>query len=174
MPINPTTDIQYRLSGGAANTDPFLSRGGAMSTDSAGIIADNTMNSIFDNVTGPESSAGRTEFRCIFIKNNHGSITFASPKIYIYNDTASGDDHIEIGTGLVASGVGIVEQTIGSETTAPSSISFQQPLTVDAAIPFEDIPPGGGKGIWIKRVVNAGAQQYEDNFWDLEVVGATL
>ncbi len=174
MPIDPATDIQYRLSGGAANTDPFLSRGGAMSTDSAGIIVDNVINSIFDNVTGPESSSGRTEYRCVMVKNNHGTITFTSPKIYIYNDTPSGDDHIEIGVGLVASGVGIVEQTIGSETTAPSSITFSQPLTVDAAIPFEDIPPGGSKGIWVKRVVNAGSQQYQDNYFDLEVTGSTL
>ena len=154
-----------------------------MSTQAGAIITDNTLNSIFDNTSGPESSTGRTEFRAIFIHNNHnggsGGLTYVNARVYLVptptDSTPSGDDTIEIGLepGNPV-GAGIVIQSIGSETAAPSSVTFSKPLAPDQAIPMGDIPSGSQRPLWVKRTVSPGAQQYADNYFDLEVLGETL
>ncbi len=52
MPII-ATDIIYRLSGGASNTDPALSIGGIKSSTAAGAT-------LYDDVSSAEASAGDT------------------------------------------------------------------------------------------------------------------
>ena len=47
----------WRLSGGAANTNPLASLGGIMSTSTA------AGSNIFDDVTGDEGAAGDVEYR---------------------------------------------------------------------------------------------------------------
>jgi hypothetical protein len=37
---------------------------------------DNTDNNLFTDITGDEASAGGTEYRKIFRKNNHGSLSW--------------------------------------------------------------------------------------------------
>jgi hypothetical protein len=61
MPI-AASDIQYRLSGGAANAVPDSSLGGAKSSVQ---IVDNTDNNLFDDVSGAEHTAGRVEYRAV-------------------------------------------------------------------------------------------------------------
>ena len=52
-------DLEYRLSGGAANSDPILSIGGAMSS------VEVTGSTLFDTVSSAEAAAGDTEYRCV-------------------------------------------------------------------------------------------------------------
>ena len=83
------TDILYKLSGGTTNTSPAASLGLAMSTQSGGIIVKTkTFNSIFDDVSGAEAAAGDIEYRCIYVHNNHGSLTLTSAKVWIETNTA--------------------------------------------------------------------------------------
>jgi len=72
MPI-VSTDIEYRLSGGTTNTDPDASLGGAMSTAVGGLITSGAANNLFDDVTGDESAAGDTEYRCFYVTNDHAT-----------------------------------------------------------------------------------------------------
>lgn len=74
MPII-ATDIHYRLSGGAANTDPNASLGGAKSSAAM-------PSSIFDDVPSAEATAGSVEYRCIYIHNAHEDLTMLAPRIY--------------------------------------------------------------------------------------------
>lgn len=70
MPDITASDILFKLTGGSSNTDPKESRGGDRNT-SANITSP---YAIFDNVSSAENAAGNVdEYRCIVLKNNHGT-----------------------------------------------------------------------------------------------------
>lgn len=150
-----SSDIEYRLSGGASNTDPNAALGGAMSTVAGGVITTNVDNNVFDDVSGAESSAGDTEYRGIYVKNNHGSLTWQNVVVWVDSDTTSADDEIDI--ALADEAVNTTMETIANESTAPSGPTFSHPTTKGTGLSIGNIPAGQFKGIWIKRVVTAGA-----------------
>ena len=110
-----TTDIIYRLSGGAANSDPNASLGGAKSSVAAG-------SNLFDDKSSAEATAGRIEYRCFYVHNAHASLTYLAPKIWIQTNTPSADTTVDIGLGTSA--VNGTEQTVANETTAPVGVTF--------------------------------------------------
>lgn len=160
-----SSDIKYRLSGGASNTDPADSLGGAESSTDAG-------SGIFDNVSSAEAAVGDTEYRCVYVKNNHGSLTLQGAKIWIQTNTPSADTAVEIGLGSTAVGTGN-EQTVADEQTAPSGVTFSSAANEGAALSIGDIPNGSHKAVWIKRTVTAAAAAANDAF-TLRVKGDTL
>lgn len=163
MPII-STDIKYRLSGGAANTDPNASLGGAASTTDAPA-------GILDNVSSAEAVAGDIEYRCVYVKNNHGSLTLLGAKVWIQANTPSGDTGVEIGLGTSA--INGNEQTVADESTAPSGVTFSNPANEGAGLSIGDLASGATKAVWIKRTVTAGAAATSDSF-TLRVKGDTL
>ncbi len=162
MPIL-TTDIIYRLSGGASNTDPAAALGGAKSSTSM-------PSGIFDDVSSAEASAGDIEYRCIYIHNNHGSLTLQAPKIFIQANTPSATTTVAIGLGTSVQGG--TEQTVADEGTAPAGVSFSEPADFAAGIALGDIPPAGHRAVWIRRTITAGTAAANDSF-TLRVTGDT-
>ena len=156
MPII-STDIQYRLSGGSGNTDVNASLGGVKSSTSVGT----GLHNLFDVVSSAEASSGDTEYRCVYIHNNHGTLTMQSAKIWIVTNTPSTDTSIEIALG--SSAVNGTEQTIANENTSPTGVTFSTPSSLGTALSIGDIPAGQHKAVWIKRIVNAGAAAYNDD-----------
>lgn len=150
-----STDIKYRLSGGASNADPLLSLGGTKSNTDASAT-------IFDDVSSAEATAGDTEYRCVYVHNNHGSLTWIGPKIWIQVNTPSGDTDIAIGLG--SSVVNGVEPTVADEQTAPAGVVFSAPASFAGGLSLGDIPPGQHKAVWIRRTVNPAAAAYADSF----------
>src|SRR5512134_252046 len=114
MPI-ASTDIKFRISGGASNTDPALALGGAMSTVAGGLITTDVVNNLWDNVSGDESSAGDIEYRGIYIRNEHGSLTLTGAKIWISADTTSANDEVDI--ALADEAIDVAMETIANEGT---------------------------------------------------------
>ncbi len=151
MPI-VTTDIQIRLSGGAANSNVNASLGGAKSSTQ---VTDNTLNNLFDDVSGSESLAGDTEYRCVYIHNAHASLTMQNVRVYVQSNTSSTNDTWEIGLGTAA--LNATEQTIADETTAPSGVTFSAPTSYATGLAPPDIPFGQHKAIWYKRIVDPSA-----------------
>ena len=147
-----------------------------MSTAGGGLIIDNTLNNLFPNVTGPQSSAGATHFRCIYIYNSHATLTFTNAKIWIAQLTASADDEIDIGLDPAAIGadsaINVTESPTG--TSAPGGVTFTRPTTEGTAIAIGSIPALSKKAFWIKRTVNAGANAYTNNSFQLQSSGETL
>jgi hypothetical protein len=164
------TDILLRLSGGASNSDVNLSIGGAMSTTT--VITDNTLHNLFDKVTGAESTAGATEYRCFYVLNNHGSLTYQTAKIYIDSeDTHTGED-VEIGLDLA--GVNGTADTIADAYTDPSpAVTFSDASGVGNALTIGNIPFGQYQAIWVKRVTTAATAAYDDYGIVIKVVGDT-
>lgn len=152
MPII-STDIQYRLSGGAANANALASLGGAKSSNvvPAGL---------FDDVSSTESAVGDTEYRCIYVHNNHGSLVMQNAVIYIQANTTG--NRIAIGAGTAA--INGTEQTVADEGTAPSGVTFTQPSTKGAAIALGNIPAGQHKAVWVRRTIAAASGASNDTY----------
>lgn len=161
MPI-ATTDIEYRLSGGAANTAPISSLGGAMSTVGGGVITSGNANNLWDDVTGAQSAAGLIEYRAFYVKNNHGTITWQSVVFWIDALTTSADTEFDVALASEAVNTAIV-QTLGSETSVPSGVTFTRPVTKAGGLSIGNMTAGQFKGLWIKRTVNAGAAAAADS-----------
>lgn len=149
-------DLGYYLS---SSTN---SLGGAINLSAP--IADNTTGNIFDAVTGTEAGTGETEYRCIYLKNINTRSTMANAKVWL--ETQSVSPYSVIAIGLGTSAINGTEQTIATEETIPSGVSFQttvgvaSALTINATLAF-----GQHKAIWLRRVISAGSPAYiGDNF----------
>lgn len=167
MPI-VTSDLHYPLSGGSGNTDPNASLGGAPSTTD---IVDNTSQNLFQNVTGANSLAGFIDYRGIYAKNAHASLTLIGTKIWIQQQpTATGD---ATAIGLATEGLNVNMATIANETTAPAGVSFSAPANFAAGLSMGDIPHGQFYGVWVRRTITAGTAAYTDDTFQLEYQGDT-
>lgn len=160
-----STDIKYRLSGGSSNTDPAASIGGAMSSST------DAGSGIFDNVGSAEAAAGDIEYRCVYILNNHGSLSLTGAKVWIQTNTPSTDTTVDI--GLAAAGYNATESAVANENTAPAGVTFSAAANEGAALSLGDLGSGGRYAIWIRRTVTAGAAAAADSF-TLRVKGDTL
>lgn len=162
MPI-ASTDIQFRLSGGASNATPLTSVGGAKSSVAAGAA-------IFDDVQPAESSSGDTEYRCLYVHNAHATLTLTAAVAWIPTNTPSPGTSLDVGVGTSA--VNATEQTVADENTAPAGVTFAAAATQGAGVVLGDIPAGQSRAIWIRRTVTAGAAAYADGF-TLRATGST-
>jgi hypothetical protein len=169
------SDIVKRLSVAAAAGD---TTGGTAATSlgdqvATTVITDATLNNLFDDVSGAESASGTTEYRCMFILNNHATLTLENATIAVQSETGAGTA-ITIATdniGNVAKGSASAQAaTIANETTAPSGVSAfgAGPLTIG------NLAAGQVRGIWLKRIVSAGASASNPDSVVLRVTGDTL
>lgn len=160
MPI-ADTDIEYRLSGGAANTNPSQSLGGAMSTAGGGLITSGNLHNLFDLIDGDEAAGAQVDnFRCIYVKNNHATLTHIAPKVWVKTLSASADTELAIALG--GEGVGGTAETVANETTAPAGESFSSPTTKGAGLAVADVAAGSFFPLWIRRRKNAAAAAAND------------
>lgn len=163
MPI-VSSDIKFRLSGGSGNTSAAASLGGAMSTST------DAPASIFDDVSSAESAAGSTEYRCVYVLNNHGSLTLQNAKIWIEANTPSATTTVAIALG--GEGLNGTAETVANETTAPVGETFSAPANEGAGLSLGNIPFGQKYPVWIRRTVDAGTAAAADSF-TLRVKGDT-
>lgn len=157
------SDIHMLLSGGASNSDPALSLGGAVSSVA---ITDNVLHNLWDRVTAAEASAGDTEYRAFYIKNTSAE-TWMNVKLWIETNTPA-DDSIEIG---IESSNGSPKQSIASEGEAPSGISFSAPSSKATGLSLGNIAAGEVRMIWMRRIVPAACASYSNNSYTLSMEG---
>lgn len=161
MPIT-SSEIQYRLSGGAANGNANASLGGAKSSVAAPF-------NLFDDVSGTESAAGDVEYRCVYVHNNNGSLTLQNAVIWIQANTTGNRIAIAVGSSAVNG----AEQTVANEDTAPTGgVTFSQPATKGAGLALGNIPPGQHRAVWVRRTVAALTPAATDTY-TLRVEGDT-
>lgn len=160
MPI-ASADIQFRLSGGASNSDVNASLGGVISSTG---ITDASANNLFDDVSGAESAAGDIEYRGIYIRNNDGTRTLVDARIYISALTSSADTELDI--AIDGGAVDATMETIANESTAPSGETFSRPTTYSGGLQLNGstgLAPGIKKGVFVRRTVTAGAAAAADS-----------
>jgi hypothetical protein len=157
------TDILYKFSVSAAAGDTTAgtaatSLGDQVSTTQ---ITDATLHNLFDIVTGPENAASEAEYRCIFVHNNHATLTWENVVVWLSAEVGGGAvAAISVDTtGITAKGSGSAQaKTIANEDTAPTSQTFTSPTTKGTGIAIGNIPAGSVQGIWVRRTTaNTGA-----------------
>lgn len=160
------TDIVWRLSGGAGNADPNASLGGVISSTA---WAGGTLHDLFDIVTGDENAASDVEYRCVYIRNSHATLTWGpNIKVWLASQTAGG---ATIDIGLDPAGVGNgsttgVATTVANENTAPAGVTFSNPTTKAGGLSPANVPNGSAFALWIRRTAANSAAAAND--------GATL
>ena len=161
-------DLKIYLSGGAANSDVNASLGGTISSVE---VVDNTTHNIFDQVSGTESLAGDTEYRGIYLKNTHGTLTLQNTKIYISSNTGSADTTIDI--ALDGGATNATMETLSDESTAPSGETFTAPTTYAGGLSIGSLAAGEKKGLFLRRTVNASAAAVNDDAVTIKYDGDT-
>jgi hypothetical protein len=167
-----TTDIQFRHSGGSANSNPDLDLGGVESSNQ---LTDATDNNLFDDVTGAESAAGSVEHRGIYAHNNDGSRTLQDARIYISVLTTSSSTELDIGIAVEA--VNTTMATIANETTVPGSVTFSRPTTYAGGLQLNaatGLAAGARRGVWVRRTVTAGATAAAGDSGTLKIEGDSV
>lgn len=161
-------DIDFHLSGGAANSDVNASLGGVRSSVE---ITGAALNNLFDQVSGDESAAGDVEYRCFYILNSHGSLTLQNAAIFIQTNTPDPDSSADIGIGTAA--INGTEQTVADEDTAPSGVTFSSADGSGNALAIGDIPPGEHRSIWVRWTISAAADALASDDLLIRVQGDT-
>lgn len=157
MPI-VSTDIELRYSGGTGNTSPGAALGGAMSTAGGGTVDTAVKNDLFDDVSSAEAAAGDTEYRGVYVKNNHGSLTLQDARVYHSADSANASDVLDI--ALADEAVNATIETIANESTAPVGPSFTHPTTYAGGLALNSttgLATQENKGVWARRTITAAA-----------------
>ena len=168
MPI-VDTDIKLKLAvttGSAGNSvaqgNVNNSLGKYISTTE---ITDNTLNNLFDNISGAENLASTVDYRCIFIHNSHATITATIMAIYLSSEV-SGGASISIGldtTGAMVLGSAPVQAlTIASETTAPVGVSFSAPTTLGTGLSIGSLQAGYVYAVWVRRTAANSSAKNND------------
>lgn len=167
MPI-AATDILLKFSvktGTAGNTTAGTAAGSLGGYISTTQIVDATLNNLWDDITGDENAISESEYRCIFVHNNHATLTLLAPVVYISAEVAGGaNTAISVDT-TAASAVGAASlqaKTVTDENTAPATQTFTSPVTKATGLALNDIPPGQVKAIWIRRTATNSAAVNND------------
>ena len=142
-------NIKFYLSGGAENADPNASLGGIISSTE---VSGTALNNIFDDVSGDESTPGDIEYRGIYVKNTHGTLTLQGAKLWLESEVASG---AAIAIALAGEGVNATMETIATEQDAPVGESFTSPTSKGTGLSMGDIAAGQRYGFWLRRTVGA-------------------
>lgn len=172
------SDIKKYLTGAASDggtqSDPDASLGDYRSSTE---ITDNSDNNLFDDVSGAEASDGDTEYRCICVKNEHGSLELQNAKVYLQEASVGTGNTISfaVETPATANLTNGNAQTVANESTAPtvndtahngagsgvSDWSTGADYAGGVAVSQGDHDANLGVGeiifVWIKRVIGSGA-----------------
>lgn len=154
-----SSDIKFKLSiktGSAGNSlaqaDPNASLGKYISTTP---IVDDTLDNLFDNISGDENAASTVDYRCFFVHNSHASLTLLSAVAWLSAEVAGGATTAIAVDNVAASLIGSASAqatNIATETTVPSSIgSFSTATSKSTGVSLGDIPAGYCRAIWVRR-----------------------
>lgn len=137
-------------------------------------LTSNSLHNLFDAVSGAEASAGDTEYRAFYIKNEHATLTWQNVKVWIQSNTTSTDDTLTIGldlAGVISTGAG---DSIADESTAPDpAVTFSTADGAGNALTIGDMAAGSYILIWVKRVVSSSAAAVSANAATLGWTGDT-
>jgi hypothetical protein len=164
-----STDIKYYHSGGVGNSDPNASLGGARSNTE---LTDDNLHNLFDLVPAQEALDGKINYRCIYGRQEHATLTLYGAKVFISQDSTGTGDEIDI--GLATQGKNGTASTIADEDTAPSpTVTFSHPTSYATGLALGDFAPDDFFGIFERRTVSAGAAATTPSEFKITIQGET-
>ena len=166
-----TAEIEFRLSGGAANVNPNAALGGAMSTVAGGVITSGALNNLFDNVSGDEALAGDIEYRAFYVQQRNATLTWTAVKAWIATLSPSPDTVFAI--SLATEGKNGTMQSVANEATSPAGQTFSSPITKSGGLAVPDLAPNEFIGVWLRRTVSAAAAAIASDGPTIRIEGDT-
>ena len=160
-------DLPFYLStksGSAGNTtaqgDPNLSLGKYLSTTPA----PETLNGLFDGVTAARNGAGEVDYRSVWVRNVHATLTATAGSAYLEDGDPAGGMQWAFGVDPTAAApVGRASAQgleIANDTTAPAGVTWSTATTPETGQSVGNIPPGYCRQVWIRCTqTNAAAHQ---------------
>lgn len=164
MPI-VDTDIKIKLStksGSAGNSlaqaDPNESLGKYISTTE---LSGTALHNLFDAMTGAANAGSVVDYRCVFVHNNHGSLTLQSAVVWLSGGDPAGGGVVTIAVdSTAASAIGSASaQALEAATDeAPggsvTGLSYSAPSTSGAGLALGDLDAGECRAVWIRWAGN--------------------
>lgn len=142
---------------------------------SSGTLTDNSLNNLFDNITGAQNAASQVDYQCIFVHNAHATLTLENAVVYLSAETAGGASiAISVDTtaaSAVGSGTAQAKE-IANSATAPATQTFSSPTTEGAGLAIGNLTAGQVKGIWVRRTA-ANTAALDNDSVTLTVAGDT-
>jgi len=177
MPII-ASDLQFRFSvktGAAGDTTAGTGNGSLGKYVSTTQLTDGALHNLFDVVTGDENAANDVEYRCIFILNNHGSLTLENAVVWLTGEVAGGATAAVGVDTTAASAKGSASAQaleVADEDTAPGGVSFSAPPTKGTGLSLGNIASGQVKAIWIRRTA-ANSAALDNDGVTINIAGDT-
>lgn len=113
------------------------------------------LNNLYDDISGAENAASESEYRCVFVKNKHATLTALGVIIWLQNQVAGGADAAIALDNIAKSAQGAATPQaaeIADENTAPTGVgAFTAAATAGAALVVGDLAPGEVKAVWVRR-----------------------
>lgn len=133
-------------------------------------------NTIFDDVSGAENAAQESEYRCVFVLNNHASLTLQNAVVFI-NSQVAGGATVAIATDNLTQAPKDYTYAqaafIANEDTTPVGVgSFSAPTSAITGLSIGSLLPGNVRAVWVKRDTHDTAALNNDGV-TLEVDGET-
>jgi hypothetical protein len=162
-------DILLKLSttagtAGNQNTqgDPNASLGKYISTTQ---LSGTALNNLFDDISGDENAASEAEYRCFFVHNNHGSLTWQNVVIWLSAEVSGGAAAAISVDTTAASAIGSSSaqaKEVANENTAPSSQTFSSPTTKGTGLSIGNLAAGQCRAVWVRRTAANSAALNND------------
>jgi hypothetical protein len=146
---------RYSVSAGAGDTVGGVAANSLGDQVSTTPITDNAFGNVFPDVTGSEASGGVVKYRCIFILNNHATLTLLNATVAITSQ-GSGGSSVDVAVdNIAASAKGSASPqaaVIANENIAPSGVGAfgAGPLAIG------NLAPGQVRGVWLRQTTASG------------------
>lgn len=164
MPI-ADTDVLLKYSDSSATAGDASAGSVATSLGkyiSTTVVPDDTDGNVIPDTTGAENAADNVDYCCLFVHNNHPTLTYRNARVWIAADIAGGSLTAIAVDPTAISAVGSTTPqavSVANKNTAPAGVGpFTSPLTAASALVLGDIGPGQVKAFWVRRTAtNSGA-----------------
>lgn len=157
--------IKYSVKAAQGNNTAGNADGSLGRYISTSVVPDATLHNLFDAISGDENAAGNVEYRCVFVHNNHATLTLYSAVVWIASEVAGGAvAAISVDT-TPASAVGATvpqAKEIANEDSAPLDQPFTAPTTKSTGLALGDLGPGQVRAIWVRRTATNSAAVNND------------
>jgi hypothetical protein len=161
--------FKYSVKSGSAGNQVVGNATGSLGRYISTTQVSTAKNGLFDDVSGAENAASAVDYRCLFVHNNHATLTYQNAAVYVSAEVAGGAS-VELGVDAI--GYTIIDYSTASQAseivnevaTPTGSGSFSAPTTPATGISLGDIPAGCCRAAWVKRTAANTSAVTNDGF----------
>jgi hypothetical protein len=147
--------LRYSTTAGAAGDSTAGTAAGSLGKYVSTTPVATGAGGVFDDVSGAENALSTVDYRCLFLLNNHATLTAQNAVVYLAAEVAGGTSVAVAVDNIAASTKGSASAQaaqIATETTAPTGVgAFSSPTTAAAGLPLGSPTPAQVRPFWLRR-----------------------